>query len=164
MLIVTIFLTSGGQTNARPADALKVYNSDENGSTVDLLAVPVKRGEDDQQIPVLELQRPEYNENNELIEKLEFLKPEVQEKVNSSESERDANTLLSENNTASDRNASNDRNPRSTGNACIIKYIFRVLYNVFFKIPVCKKHCKAKYKIVTFRNGQTKAIRYDCYK
>ena len=132
--------------------------------TVDPLDLSIKRGEDVQQIPVLELQRPEENEKNELHEKLEFPKTGVQVKENSKESERDANTLSSENNATSDRNASNARNPRSTGNACIEKYTYRIIYNFFFQIPVCKKHCKAKYKTVTFQNGKTYAIRYDCYK
>ena len=163
MLIVTIFLTSSGQTKARPKDVLQVFNPDENGATIDPLDLSIKRGEDVQEIPVLELQRPEDNEN-EVHEKLVFQKPGVQVKVNSNESERDANTLSSENNAKSDRNARNARNPRSPGNACIEKYFYRIIYNIFFRIPVCKKHCKAKYKSVTFQNGKTYAIRYDCYK
>ena len=51
-------------------------------------------------------------------------------------------------------------------NNCIKKFVYRVIYNYIFRIPVCKKHkgCQEKFKTVNFSNGKTLAIRYDCYK
>lgn len=51
-------------------------------------------------------------------------------------------------------------------NNCIKKFVYRVIYNYFFAIPVCKQHkgCNGKFKTVNFSNGKTLAIRYDCYK
>ena len=51
-------------------------------------------------------------------------------------------------------------------NNCIKKFVYRVIYNYFFAIPVCKRHkgCNGKFKTVNFSNGKTLAIQYDCYK
>lgn len=51
-------------------------------------------------------------------------------------------------------------------NNCIKKFVYRVIYNYFFAIPVCKKRkgCREKFMSVNFSNGETSAIRYDCYK
>lgn len=51
-------------------------------------------------------------------------------------------------------------------NTCIKKFVYRVIYNYFFAIPICKKHrgCKEKMRTVTFANGKTLAITFDCYR
>jgi len=51
-------------------------------------------------------------------------------------------------------------------NNCIKKFVYQVIYNYVFAIPVCKKHkgCREKFKTVNFSNGKTLAISYDCYK
>lgn len=51
-------------------------------------------------------------------------------------------------------------------NNCIKKFVYRVIYDYFFAIPVCKKHkgCREKFRTVNFSNGKTLAIAYDCYK
>lgn len=57
--------------------------------------------------------------------------------------------------------------PRSAKrNTCIKKYVYRLIYNYFFAIPICKKHegCKEKMETVNFSNGKTLAITFDCGK
>ena len=53
---------------------------------------------------------------------------------------------------------------RTIQKACVERYVYIVLYNYAFRIPICKKGCKPKYRFVTFSNGKTYAIRYDCCK
>ena len=53
---------------------------------------------------------------------------------------------------------------RTTRNAaCIERYVYRTIYNKVFRIPICKKGCKPRYKTVNFRNGRSKIVLYDCY-
>ena len=53
---------------------------------------------------------------------------------------------------------------RTAQNTCIERYLYRTIFNYFFKIPVCKKGCNPKKKTVTFAKGKSYAITYDCYK
>ncbi|XP_022794300.1 uncharacterized protein LOC111333042 [Stylophora pistillata] len=55
--------------------------------------------------------------------------------------------------------------PKSTkDNECIKKYDQRLIYNYFFAIPHCKKGCKEKFRFVSFSNGKTLSMVYDCFK
>ena len=55
------------------------------------------------------------------------------------------------------------RHARSN-NTCIKRYEYRIIYNYFFRIPICKRHknCQRVVKIVRFSNGIAKAINYNC--
>lgn len=55
------------------------------------------------------------------------------------------------------------RHTRSN-NTCIKRYDYRIIYNYFFRIPICKRHknCQRVVKIVRFFNGIRKAINYNC--
>ena len=55
------------------------------------------------------------------------------------------------------------RTARNAGNACVKQYVYRIIYNWVFKIPVCKQGCKSKFKSANFSNNKTLAIAYDCY-
>ena len=46
--------------------------------------------------------------------------------------------------------------------ACIERYVYRVILNHIFSIPICKQGCKLMYKTVNFRSGHTRTIPYDC--
>lgn len=56
------------------------------------------------------------------------------------------------------------RHTRSNNNTCIKRYDHRIIYNHFFRIPICKRHkkCQRVVRIVRFFNGVTKAINYSC--
>lgn len=56
------------------------------------------------------------------------------------------------------------RHTRSNNNTCIKRYDHRIIYNHFFRIPICKRHkkCQRVVRIVRFFNGITKAINYSC--
>ena len=164
MLIISIFLTSGGRSEARPTD-----------NAVDLLKVPEDPDTDIRDRPVFQLQSFDDNNKEEWLEAMVEPIPDVEGSgiltENSNSLEGDANSAtLPPRNASNDRNesdvrkASNARNARNASNACIERYIYRIIYNYFFRIPVCKAGCKPKYKSVNFSNGQTYAILYDCYK
>ena len=61
-------------------------------------------------------------------------------------------------------NGRNTRKARNVSNACTERYVYQIIYNRVFRIPICKVGCKPKYMTVNFANGKTQAIRYDCYK
>lgn len=52
---------------------------------------------------------------------------------------------------------------RNAANACIKRFVYRIIYNWVFKIPVCKQGCQSKFRTVNFSNGKTLAIVFDCY-
>lgn len=56
------------------------------------------------------------------------------------------------------------RHTRSNNSTCIKRYDYRIIYNHFFRIPICKRHkkCQRMVRIVRFFNGVTKAINYSC--
>ena len=49
-------------------------------------------------------------------------------------------------------------------NPCVERYEYRIIYNFFFRIPICKQSCLPVLKIVNFGNGRTLGIVYDCIK
>ena len=53
---------------------------------------------------------------------------------------------------------------KTTNNQCLKKFDYRLIYNYFFEIPLCKKECKEKVKFVTFLNGEMLSVVYDCVK
>ena len=168
-----MFLTSGGQTGARPVDVLTVFTPDENNA-FDLLEMLENPKQDAQEPPVFQLQWSNDKDKNGWLERLGHSKPDVQESglqvENASAVRQDflSGTLSSKNdstkNESSDGDVSSHRNARDASNGCIERYIYRIIYNYFFRIPICKVGCKSKYKIVNFPNGNAYAIRYDCYK
>ena len=171
-MIIFIFLTSGGQTGARPVDVLNVFTPDEN-NTFDLREMLENQKQDAEEPPVFQLQRSDDNDKNGWLERLGHPKPDVQESglpaENASALQDFANGTQSTKNEitkngSSDRDVSSARNARDASNGCIERYIYRFIYNYYFRIPICKAGCKSKYRIVNFPNGNTYAIRYDCYK
>ena len=53
---------------------------------------------------------------------------------------------------------------KTTNNQCLKKFDYRLIYNYFFEIPLCKKECKEKVNFVTFSNGEMLSVVYDCVK
>ena len=53
---------------------------------------------------------------------------------------------------------------RNIKNRCIKRYDYKIIYNHFFAIPICKKHrgCKEVIKFVNFGSGKTIPITYNC--
>ena len=49
-------------------------------------------------------------------------------------------------------------------NSCIERYKYLLIANYFFRLPVCKKGCYPKIRIINFGKGRTYAITYDCFK
>ena len=60
----------------------------------------------------------------------------------------------------------NTRFPRNSddNNPCIKRLDYRIIYNYFFTIPVCKrhKHCRREKKIIRFANGKEFGITSNC--
>ena len=148
-------------------DFVQVNTSEENNPAADLLEILENPNADMKEIPVFQLQDSEKDEKDERLEKLEFPRLDAQESgilvENSTSLEGASNASLSDKNEGTDRNVSSVRNARHVSNVCIKKYIYRIIYNYLFRIPICKPSCKPKVKTVSFANGKTLAIQYDCY-
>ena len=60
----------------------------------------------------------------------------------------------------------NTRFPRNSrdNNPCMKRMDYRIIYNYFFTIPVCKRHkdCRREIKIVKFANGKELGITSNC--
>ena len=63
-----------------------------------------------------------------------------------------------------DGNVISSRFARNTNNPCIKEFVARIFYSDVFLIPICKKGCIPKVKLVSFDNGKSQGIVYDCTK
>jgi len=157
-LLFLIFLTNAGNTEARPTDALQPYNSEYNDPFLSLseLGNPnpdrEESGLGDEKF--IQLYTTNDNAVDRELEKLEeSTKPNLQETGASSFTNSKGGAKV----------AQASRTTRNAGNACVQRYIHRIIYNFFFKIPVCKQSCKSKFRTVNFSNNKTLAIAYACY-
>ena len=149
MLFVLIFLSSHGQTEARPSlDAL-------DNLSADRLLGAVRLDDKRAQIPLLQNQIDEENEQNANLLKEEPEQLDLQENAHGFEGDDDM--------PGTENALTNSRAIRDTGNPCIAKHVFRVILNRLFRIPVCKQGCKTRIKFVIFPGGISKAIPFDCY-
>ena len=161
-LLFLIFLNSSGNTEARPTDVLQPYNSEDNHTFFWLCELekpnPNRRGSGLGDEKFLNLQIYITNDNT-IIEEMKQLenssKPDLRETAIQDEAsavgEADAKLFQV------------SRTARNAVNACIKRFVYRIIYNLVFKIPVCKQSCKTKFRTVNFSNGKNLAIAYDCY-
>ena len=166
MLIIFISLISNGQAEARTLDVVQVYTSEANNPT-ELFEILGNPNTDTEEISTFQLQDYDVEEEDDKLERLDYPHSDSLKSGilvdNSATSKVDANGSLSGQNEGTNRNVRNVRNARQASNVCIKKYIYRIIYNYLFRIPICKASCKPKVRNVTFKNGKTRAIRYDCY-
>ena len=167
MLVTSIFLTSLGSSYAKPA--IDANTSEKNNADLTNFI-----GNPDQGRPKYPDIPPQWSgDDNGHFELLENPGSKVQEGSRQTENaavlgdDVKAETVVStdnENNRKTTDNGHGTRKPRDASNACIKRYEYHIIYNRVFRIAICKAGCKPKYMIVTFSNGQTKPIKYDCYK
>lgn len=160
-MVTSIFLTSLGSSYAKPA--IDANTSEKNNADLANFI-----GNPDQGRPKYPDVPPQWSgDDNGHFELL------VQEGSRQTENaavlgdDVKAETVVStdnENNRKTTDNGHGTRKPRDASNACIKRYEYHIIYNRVFRIAICKAGCKPKYMIVTFSNGQTKPIKYDCYK
>ena len=153
-----MFLNSAGNTEARPKDGLQPYSSDENDSLLWLgeLEDPNPDREESGLGDANVLHPQLYNTaDNSIIEELEQLK--------ASESNLQETGFQDEASAVGEADAEVTQVSRTARNAaCIERYVYRVILNYIFPIPICKQGCKLMYKTVNFGSGHTRTIPYDC--
>jgi len=155
-------LTSAGITEARPTDVLQPYNSEDNYSFLwlGILETPnpdrEESGLGDEKFLHLQVNTTDDNSIVEGLGQLEeSRKPDLQETGVQDEASAVG---------ATDAKVTQvSRTARNAGNACVKRYVYRIIYNWVFKIPVCKQGCKSKFRSANFSNNKTLAIAYDCY-
>ncbi|KAL9988474.1 hypothetical protein ACROYT_G002923 [Oculina patagonica] len=163
-LITFVLLNSAGNTEARPTNVSRTNTSNDNDTVEWLreLEDANSAGGEAEKSRVVQLYTSEDNDAIKWLERLEKSQPVLQE----SGIEDVTSAMVGESDvqqTQTFPNLFNARKARNTNNVCIERYQYRVIYNYFFQIPVCKQGCKKKYKTVAFSNGKTLAIVYDCY-
>ena len=162
-----MLLNSAGNTEARPTNISQSYNSKDNDTAEWLgeLENPNSGGQDSgnevEKSIVIQLYTTEDKDTIEWLEQLENSKPDLQE--GGVQEKTLAVGVAGKNEAQTSQHLGNARKARNASNACIERYQYRFIYNYFFRIPVCKQGCKRKLKTVTFSNGKTLAIVYDCY-
>ena len=161
-LLFLIFLNSAGKTEARPTDVLQQYKPEENDSFLGLGELenpnPNRResGLGDEKFLNLQI----YNmDDNTIIERLEQLEKSSNPDLQETGIQDDASAVGE----ADSKVFQVSRTARNAANACVKRYVYRIIYNWVFKIPVCKQGCKSKVRTVNFSNGKTLAITYGCY-
>jgi hypothetical protein len=157
-----MFLNSARNTEARPTDVLQPYNPEDNdtfhwlGELENQNPDREESGLGDEKSLHVQLYA---TDDNALIEGLQQLKnsskPELQET-----GIQDEAPVIEE---ADAKVTQVSRTARNAGNACIERYVYRIIYNYVFRTPVCKQGCKSKFRTVSFSNGQTLAVVYDCF-
>ena len=152
---MAIFLTLGGQVKARPIDVPGIYNSDGNRS-VDQQGMQVQPRHAVEEIRVFEARNSDNFYKAKRLEVQEYPKPHAQEESVLTEDVVIVNDQ--------DLTVHDTRTARNAGKDCIERYIYHTIYNYVFKIPVCKRGCRHKFKTVNFSGGITMAIAYDCEK
>ncbi len=163
-MIIFVLLNSTGNTEAKPTNVSRSYTSNDNDTVEWLreLEDANSAGGQAEKSRVVQLYTSEDNDAIEWLERLEKSQPVLQE----SGTQDEASAMVGESDvqqTQTSPNLSNARKARNTNNACIERYQYRIIYNYFFQIPICKQGCKKMYNTVPFPNGKTIAIVYDCY-
>ena len=159
-LLFLIFLNSAGKTEARPTDVLRLYSAEGNNTFLWLgeLENPnpnrKESGLGDEIFLNLQIYTTDDNATIEGQEQLgnSASKPHIQE----TGIQGDASAV-------EETDAKVSRTARNAANACIKRFVYRIIYNWVFKIPVCKQGCQSKFRTVNFSNGKTLAIVFDCY-
>ena len=161
-LLLFIFLNSAGNTEARPTDVLQPYNSEDNHTFFWLGELekpnPNRRESGLDGEKFLNLQIYITNDNT-IIEGMKQLENSSKPDLKETETQDEASAVGE----ADAKLFQVSRTARNAVNACIKRFVYRIIYNLVFKIPVCKQSCKTKFRTVNFSNGKNLAIAYDCY-
>ena len=162
-LLFLIFLNSSGNTEARPTDFLQPHNSEQNDSFLGLgeLESPNSDREESRSGDDKFLNLQIYTmDDKAFIEELDQLgKSSKPDHLQETETQDEASAVGE----ADAKLFQVSRTARNAVNACIKRFVYRIIYNLVFKIPVCKQSCKTKFRTVNFSNGKNLAIAYDCY-
>ena len=146
-----ILLNSAGKTEARPTDVLQPYSTEQNDSFLwlDELENPnpnrKEGGFGDEKFLNLQIYTTDDNATIEGVKQPgnSASKPHLQETGIQDEAsaveEADAKAIQV------------SRGARNGANACIKRFVNRIIYNWVFKIPVCKQGCKSKFRTVNFQ-------------
>ena len=145
-----IFLNSAGKTEARPTDFLQPYSPEENGSFLWLgeLENPnpnrKESGLGDEKFLNLQTYTTDDNATTEGLEQpgKSAWKPHLQET-----GIQDKTSAVGE---ANSKAIQVSRAARNATNVCIKRFVYRIIYNWVFKIPVCKQGCNSKFRTVNF--------------
>jgi len=161
-LFLIIFLNSAGNAETRPTDALQPNNLKDNDTFLWLgeLENPnldrEESGLGDEKFLNVQLYATDDNSVTEGLGQLEkSSKSDLQETGIQAEA-----SPVEE---GDEKVTQVSRTARNAGNACIERYVYRIIYNRVFRIPVCKQGCKSKFRTINFSNGRTLAIVVDCY-
>jgi len=158
-LFLIIFLNSAGNAETRPTDVLQPNNLKDNDTFLWLgeLENPnldrEESGLGDEKFLNVQLYATDDNSVTEGLgqpEKSDLQETGIQDEASPVEEADEKVTQVS-------------RTARDAGNACIKRYVNRIIYNRVFRIPVCKQGCKSKFRTINFSNGRTLAIVVDCY-
>ena len=106
----------------------------------------------------INVSQPFTTDDNGIIEELKQLGTE------SSNLDQRESGIQAEASTAEEADTKVTASRRTVQNTCVERYEYHIIYNRVSRIAFCKTGCNPKFLIVTFTNGKTKAIRYDCYK
>lgn len=144
IIIMSLFLFSSCRTevNARPGDPLRLsdYEGRETSSKIAqaVKETGLKRNQGDTEVK---------DASNEIAQARK-----EQDVTRNREGTADGKLIR----TRFTRNAKKNR--------CIKRYDYRIIYNHFFAIPICKKRrgCKEVIKFVNFGRGKTLGITYNC--
>ena len=154
------FLNSAGNIEARPINVSQPSNSEDNDSLLLLgkLESPQPDREEsglkNEKFPHLQIYT---TDDNAIIEELKQL-------GKSSNPGQQESGIQAEGSAAGEAVAKVTQVSRTTRNAaCIARYVYRSIYQYVFQIPICKQGCKMSYRTVSFSNGQSVTIAYDCY-
>ena len=158
-----ILLNSAWKTEARPTDVLQPYSPEQNDSFLWLGELenpnPNRKegGFGDENFLNLQIYTTDDNATIEGVKqpgksasKSHLQETGIQDEA-SAVKEADAKAIQV------------SRAARNAANACIKRFVYRIIYNWVFKIPVCKQGCQSKFRTVNFSNGKTLAIVFDCY-
>ena len=162
-LLFLIFLNSAGKTEARPTDVLQLYSPEDNDTLLWLgeLKNPnpnrKESGLGDEKF--LNLQIFTTDANAAAIEGLEQLGKSSKTNLQETGIQDEASAIGE----VDAKAIKVSRATRNAANACIKRFVYRIIYNWVFKIPVCKQGCKSMFRTVNFSNGKTLAIVSDCY-
>ena len=158
LLLFSIFWNSVGITEARPRDVSQPYIVEDNnlvlwlGELENLNPDREESGLGDEK--VLHVQLYPTKESSYIIEGLEQLEKSSKSDLQKTKIQDEASAVRED----EIKVTQVSRTARNAGNACIERYVYRIIYNRVFKIPVCKQGCKSK-----FRTVKTLAIVSDCH-
>ena len=155
LLLFSIFWNSVGIAEARPRDVSRPYIVVEDNNLV-LWLGELENPNPDREESGLGDEKNYYptKENSHIIEGLEQLEKSSKSDLQKTKIQDEASAVRED----EIKVTQVSRTARNAGNACIERYVYRIIYNRVFKIPVCKQGCKSK-----FRTVKTLAIVSDCH-